>query len=155
MGIAGALLGDPEILVLDEPLNGLDPDGIRWVRELLRGLAAQGRTVFVSSHLLNEMEHTAERIVVIGHGRLLAAGSIADLRGRTTVVRVAAADLAAALARAGGRVEPDGDGLHVRGLAPDVAGRIALDRRVARRELAVRDRGLEESFLALSHGSQS
>ncbi|SHL37619.1 ABC-2 type transport system ATP-binding protein [Pseudonocardia thermophila] len=158
LGIAGALLGDPEVVLLDEPLNGLDPDGIRWVRELLRGLAAQGRTVFVSSHLLNEVEHTAERVVVIGHGRLIATGAIADLLGRTAVLRVTAADpvetaeLATALAWAGGRVEPDGDGLTVRGLAAETAGRIALDRGIALRELATHVRGLEETFHALAHG---
>jgi ABC-2 type transport system ATP-binding protein len=159
LGIAGALLGDPEVLLLDEPLNGLDPDGIRWVRELLRGMAAQGRTVFVSSHLLNEMEHTAERIVVIGHGKLLATGTVAELRSHTTVLRIVPAEpaaspmLAEALVRAGGHVEPDADGLSVRGLGPAVAGRIALERGVALRELATHDRGLEDTFLALSHGA--
>ena len=156
--VAAALVHDPRVLLLDEPLNGLDPDGIRWVRELLRGLAAQGRTVFVSSHLLNEVEHTAERVVVIGHGRLIATGAIADLLGRTAVLRVTAADpvetaeLATALAWAGGRVEPDGDGLTARGLAAETAGRIALDRGIALRELATHVRGLEETFHALAHG---
>jgi len=164
LGIAGALLGDPEVLLLDEPLNGLDPDGIRWVRELLRGMAVQGRTVFVSSHLLNEMEHTAERIVVIGHGKLLATGTVAELRSHTMVLRIAPADprasqvLADALSRAGGRVEvdrsTDSGGLAVRGLPPEAAGRIALERGVALRELAMHDRGLEDTFLALSHGTE-
>jgi ABC-2 type transport system ATP-binding protein len=78
LGIASALLGDPDVLLLDEPVNGLDPEGIRWIRDLLRGLAAQGRTVLVSSHLISEMALTADRLVVIGHGRLLAETSVAD-----------------------------------------------------------------------------
>ncbi|MGI5128827.1 ABC transporter ATP-binding protein [Pseudonocardia sp. CA-107938] len=161
LGIAGALLGDPAVLVLDEPLNGLDPDGIRWVRELLTGLAAQGRTVFVSSHLLGELEHTAERVVVIGHGRLLAAGTIADLRGHTAVLRIvpadpcATADLAGALDRAGGTVDRAPDGLSVRGLPPEAAGRVALERGVALRELSLHDRGLEAAVRALSSGAAS
>ena len=72
LGIAGALLGDPEVLMFDEPVNGLDPDGVRWVRELMRSLAAEGRTVFVSSHLMSEMQLTADQLVVIGRGRLIA-----------------------------------------------------------------------------------
>ena len=88
LGIAGALLGDPEILMLDEPVNGLDPDGVRWIRTLLRSLAEEGRTVFVSSHLMSEMQQTADRLVVIGRGRLIAdelMGSL--LTGTGTVVR--------------------------------------------------------------------
>jgi ABC-2 type transport system ATP-binding protein len=83
LGIAAALLGDPGVLLLDEPVNGLDPEGIRWIRELLRSLAAQGRTVFVSSHLISEMALTAEQLVVIGRGRLLAATSVAELQARS------------------------------------------------------------------------
>ena len=88
LGIAGALLGDPEVLILDEPVNGLDPDGVRWIRTLLRSLAEEGRTVFVSSHLMSEMQQTADRLVVIGRGRLIAdelMGSL--LTGTGTVVR--------------------------------------------------------------------
>ncbi|WP_188194157.1 ABC transporter ATP-binding protein [Nonomuraea sp. SYSU D8015] len=79
LGIAAALLGDPQVLMLDEPVNGLDPDGVRWIRTLLRSLAAEGRTVFVSSHLMSEMEQTADRVVVLGRGRLIADASMADL----------------------------------------------------------------------------
>jgi ABC-2 type transport system ATP-binding protein len=79
LGVASALLGDPEVLMLDEPVNGLDPEGVRWIRELLRSLAAEGRTVFVSSHVISEMALTAERLVVIGRGRLLAETSVAEL----------------------------------------------------------------------------
>jgi ABC-2 type transport system ATP-binding protein len=83
LGIAAALLGDPEVLLLDEPVNGLDPDGIRWVRGLLRSLAAEGRTVFVSSHLIGELSRTADHVVVIGRGRLLADTSVAELSARS------------------------------------------------------------------------
>ena len=83
LGIAAALLGDPEVLLLDEPVNGLDPEGIRWVRDLLRSLAAEGRTVFVSSHLIGELSRTADHVVVIGRGRLLVDTSVADLAARS------------------------------------------------------------------------
>jgi ABC-2 type transport system ATP-binding protein len=83
LGIAAALLGDPEVLLLDEPVNGLDPEGIRWVRDLLRSLAGEGRTVFVSSHLIGELSRTADHVVVIGRGRLLADSSVADLAARS------------------------------------------------------------------------
>ena len=89
LGIAAALLGDPAVLVLDEPVNGLDPDGIRWIRGLLRGLAAEGRTVFVSSHLMSEMALTADHLVIIGRGRLLADVSMTEMTASTTsTVRV-------------------------------------------------------------------
>src|SRR6185369_17156498 len=92
LGIAGALLGDPEVLMFDEPVNGLDPDGVRWVRELMRSLAAEGRTVFVSSHLMSEMQLTADQLVVIGRGRLIADAPVAEViagSSRSTVaVRV-------------------------------------------------------------------
>jgi ABC-2 type transport system ATP-binding protein len=85
LGIAAALLGDPAILLLDEPVNGLDPDGVRWIRELLRGLAAEGRTVFVSSHLMSEMALTADHLIVIGRGRLIADTSLAELTRNTSL----------------------------------------------------------------------
>jgi len=83
LGIAAALLGDPEVLLLDEPVNGLDPEGIRWIRTLVKGLAAQGRTVLVSSHLISEMAHTADALIVIGQGRLLAQATVAQLSARS------------------------------------------------------------------------
>ena len=109
LGLAAALLGDPPTLLLDEPVNGLDPDGIRQVRVLLQDLAAEGRTVFVSSHLMAEMEETAEHVLVIGRGRLVADTSVAELTrraggGSVRVVSPRAAELAAALAAAGGLV---------------------------------------------------
>ena len=93
LGVAAALLGDPGVLVLDEPVNGLDPEGIRWMRDLLRSLAAEGRVVFVSSHLIGEMALTAERLVVIGRGRLLAQTSVAELSGRSASLEQAFLEL--------------------------------------------------------------
>ena len=83
LGIAAALLGDPGVLLLDEPVNGLDPEGIRWIRNLMKNLAAQGRTVLVSSHLINEIAHTADALIVIGRGRLLAQTTVGQLSART------------------------------------------------------------------------
>ena len=108
LGIAAALLGDPEILMFDEPVNGLDPEGILWIRNLMKRLAAEGRTVFVSSHLMSEMENTADHLIVIGRGRLIADCSMAEFIARSTrqAVRVqhaAAGALARAVAAAGGR----------------------------------------------------
>ena len=98
LGIAAALLGDPGVLLLDEPVNGLDPEGIRWVRNLLRDLAAEGRTVFVSSHLIGEMARTADHLVVIGRGRLLADASVAELSARSASLEDAFLELTAASA---------------------------------------------------------
>jgi ABC-2 type transport system ATP-binding protein len=103
LGIAVALLGDPRVLLLDEPANGLDPDGIRWIRQLLRSLAAQGRTVFVSSHLIGEMAQTADRLIVIGDGRLLADTSVAELSARSASLEDAFFELTAGAARYQGR----------------------------------------------------
>lgn len=159
LGIAGALLGDPGILLLDEPLNGLDPAGIRWVRTLLRDLAEQGRTVFVSSHLMNEMEETAERVVIIGNGRLIDSVDVAELRSRVGGVRVvpvdgdAVAGLRALLRHAGAEVAPgpgDLPALDVRGLAAERIGMLACENRVALRELTPHADRLEASFLALT-----
>jgi ABC-2 type transport system ATP-binding protein len=150
LGIGGALLGDPGVLLLDEPLNGLDPEGIRWVRALLLDLASEGRTVFVSSHLLNEMELVAQRVVVIAHGRLV---DVLEVGGAATVrVRPASARLAEALRAAGATVTPAGDGLDVGGVPAQRVGEVALACGIALRELAERRSGLEESFLALTRG---
>ena len=108
LGIAAALLGDPDVLLLDEPVNGLDPEGIRWVRELLRDLADEGRTVLVSSHLMSEMEETADHLVVLGRGRLLADLPMAELLGaalRRPGAQPQAPLLAGALERAGARID--------------------------------------------------
>ncbi|WP_217229411.1 ATP-binding cassette domain-containing protein [Streptomyces anulatus] len=110
LGVAGALLGDPRVLVFDEPVNGLDPDGVRWVRELVRSLAAEGRTVFLSSHLMSEMQLTADRLVIIGRGKLLADAPMADLLAGSSLssVRVRTPD-AADLRTLTGHLLRDGD----------------------------------------------
>ena len=141
LGIAAALLGDPDVLLLDEPVNGLDPEGIRWVRELLRDLADEGRTVLVSSHLMSEMEDTADHLVVLGRGRLLADVPMAELLGAHAVGAGAhpAGDrlLADALRRAGGRVELEIDGaLRVEGLDLAEVGDVAFVADVRLHELS-------------------
>jgi ABC-2 type transport system ATP-binding protein len=152
VGLAGALLGDPGILLLDEPLNGLDPGGIRWVRSLLQGLAGEGRTIFVSSHLLHEMEQVAQRVVVIAHGRFVDAFDIEIGRAATVRVRPASTRLGAALRAAGGTVTPIEDGLDVCGMPAERVGQVALECGIPLRELVERRSGLEESFLALTSG---
>ena len=154
LGIAAALLGDPDVLVLDEPVNGLDPEGIRWVRELLRDLADEGRTVLVSSHLMSEMEDTADHLVILGRGRLLADVPMADLLGRHSAVRVRSPQaplLAAALRQAGGRVELELDGaLRVEGLDVVEVGDVAYVSDVRLHELTRVTASLEAAYLALT-----
>jgi len=154
LGIAAALLGDPDVLLLDEPVNGLDPEGIRWVRELLRALADEGRTVLVSSHLMSEMEDTADHLVVLGRGRLLADVPMADLLGAHSAVRVRSPQaplLAAALRRAGGTVELQLDGsLRVDGLDADRVGDVAFETGVRLHELTRLTASLEAAYLALT-----
>jgi ABC-2 type transport system ATP-binding protein len=153
LGIAGALLGDPPVLLFDEPVNGLDPEGIRWVRTLMRDLAAEGRTVFVSSHLLAEMAHTADRLVVIGRGRLIAATSVSDFVGRAATVRVRTPDadkLSALLAAAGREVHTDGAVLVVRGAAIEDIGELAADNGVTLHELSPQGASLEEAYMEVT-----
>ncbi|MCF6745147.1 ATP-binding cassette domain-containing protein [Blastococcus sp. KM273128] len=154
LGIAAALLGDPEVLILDEPVNGLDPEGIRWVRELLRDLAGQGRTVLVSTHLMSEMQDTADHLVVLGRGRLLADVPMADLLGAHTAVRVRSPQapvLASAVQRAGGHVELEIDGaLRIDGLAAADVGDLAHGIGVRLHELSPVTGSLEEAYLALT-----
>jgi ABC-2 type transport system ATP-binding protein len=155
LGIAAALLGDPDVLLLDEPVNGLDPEGIRWVRELLRDLADEGRTVLVSSHLMSEMEDTADHLVVVGRGRLLADVPVDDLLAGYAEVRVASpslAVLAAALERAGADVSADGpDALRVHGLDVAAVGDVAFEAGVRLHELTRVTVSLEEAYLALTN----
>src|SRR4051795_9446647 len=156
LGIAAALLGDPEIILMDEPVNGLDPEGIRWIRELLRGLAAEGRTVFVSSHLMSEMAVTADHLVIIGRGRLLADVSMADMTASVVPVvhvRTAQPDrLAALLAGPGVTVEQTEPGLmSVRGRTADEIARSALDHHVLVTELTPVHASLEDAYLTLTH----
>jgi ABC-2 type transport system ATP-binding protein len=149
LGIAAALLGDPPVLVLDEPGNGLDPQGIRWLRDLLRTRAARGGTVFVSSHLLSEVEHLADDVVVIARGALVVKGAIADLEKAETLVRTPAPDhLAAVLEAAGGTVRRERDGgLLVHGLSSVEIGDHAYGAGVALHELAPHAGSLEDLFL--------
>jgi ABC-2 type transport system ATP-binding protein len=156
LGIAGALLGEPAVILMDEPVNGLDPEGIRWIRELLRGLAAEGRTVFVSSHLMSEMAVTADHLVLIGRGRLLADVSMADMTASVVpVVHVRTEEpehLGALLAGPGVTVERTGPGLmSVRGRTADEIARAALDRHVLVTELTPVQASLEDAYLALTH----
>jgi ABC-2 type transport system ATP-binding protein len=154
LGIAAALLGEPDVLLLDEPVNGLDPEGIRWVRELLRGLADEGRTVLVSSHLMSEMEDTADHLVVLGRGRLLADVPMAELLGAHSAVRVRTPQgpmLADALRQAGGRVGLEIDGaLLVEGLELTEVGDIAFVADVRLHELSRVTASLEAAYLALT-----
>jgi len=157
LGIAAALLGDPGTLVLDEPVNGLDPDGIRWIRNLLKDLAGQGRTVFVSSHLMSEMALTAEHVVIIGKGRLLADLPVGEVLASTTRASVTvrspdARRLETALAGPGVVITRSGpDLLVVTGLTAAQIGDHALAERVAVHELTPRHASLEEAFMDLTN----
>jgi len=159
LGIAAALLGDPWLLLLDEPVNGLDPDGIVWVRNLLRSLAAQGRGVLVSSHLISEMALTADRLVVIGRGRLIAETSVADLVARSPKRRVlvrspGARTLASLLREAGAQVEQaTGGALMVEEISPQLIADIAASHQLAVHELTPQGASLEEAFMDLTRDS--
>jgi ABC-2 type transport system ATP-binding protein len=153
LGLAAALLGDPDALVLDEPINGLDPDGIRWMRGLLRALADEGRTVLLSSHVLSEVQQTVDDVVVIRHGRIVFDGTLDTLEAGTARVRVDAADRAAlqdALTRAGATVELGPAGLTVLGLDAARTGEVARDAGIALTHLSDEGDGLESVFLALT-----
>ena len=161
LGIAAALLGDPGVVMFDEPVNGLDPEGIVWIRTLMRSLAAEGRTVFVSSHLMSEMESTADHLIVIGRGRLIADCSMAEFiaRGTGQAVRVRTPQpdgLARAVTAAGGTVSPAGQGgpeIEVRGLPPARIGDLALASGIALHHLAPARASLEEAFMELTADS--
>ncbi|MGI5158373.1 ATP-binding cassette domain-containing protein [Microbispora sp. CA-102843] len=156
LGIASALLGDPATLILDEPVNGLDPEGILWIRTLLEGLAAEGRTVFVSSHLMSEMALTAEQLIIVGRGRLIADVPVADFvrdsSRLTTRVRSPQADrLRDLLAGPDVTVTADGAGvLRVHGLGGEAVGRIAARHGVTLYELTPVHVSLEEAFMELT-----
>jgi ABC-2 type transport system ATP-binding protein len=156
LGIAAALLGDPATVILDEPVNGLDTEGIRWIRSLLRGLAAEGRTVFVSSHLMGEMALTAQHLIVIGRGRLIADTGVEEFVARAApgVVRVRSTDPAALAALLRSRevaVSEAGDGaLAVSGLSTDQVGRLAGDAGITLLELTAQQASLEEAFIDLT-----
>jgi ABC-2 type transport system ATP-binding protein len=153
LGIATALLGSPETLILDEPANGLDPAGIRWMRDLLRGFADQGGTVLLSSHLLHEIEVIADDLVVIGNGRIVADGTKAELLAAAGTLARASdpSALARALAHAGLGANPTGDGAVRTEASAELVGQIALKAGIALTELrAAEGAGLEEMFLELT-----
>ena len=159
LGIAGALLGDPQILMFDEPVNGLDPEGILWIRNLMKALAAEGRTVFVSSHLMSEMENTADHLLVIGRGKLIADCTVAEFIAansqQTVRVRTPQPDLLTKLvAAAGATIREDGDGsMVITGLDASRVGDLAYDNAVRLHELAPVHASLEQAFMELTSSS--
>jgi ABC-2 type transport system ATP-binding protein len=159
LGIAAALLGDPAILMFDEPVNGLDPEGILWIRNLMKALAAEGRTVFVSSHLMSEMENTADYLLVIGRGKLIADCTVQEFIARNSVqtVRVRTPQreaLATAVTLAGGSTLDGADGaIVVQGLAAEQIGDLAYDKAIRLHELAPTQASLEEAFMELTASS--
>jgi ABC-2 type transport system ATP-binding protein len=158
LGIATALLGDPQTVMLDEPVNGLDPEGIHWIRNLLKSLAAEGRTVFVSSHLMSEMALTAEHLIVIGRGKLIADTSVADfLAGASKqLVHVRTpqdAQLREIVAGLGGTVtDVEGGLLEVSGLTAEQIGEAAAAQKIVLHELTPHQASLEEAFMDLTRG---
>lgn len=153
LGIAAALLGDPSVLLFDEPVNGLDPEGIHWVRTLMRTLAGEGRTVFVSSHLLSEMAETADRLIVIGQGRLIASTTVAEFLDRSGAagVRVRSPQLAALrslLTAAGLAVRDEPDALTVADTTTDAVGELAGRHHVTLYELTALRTSLEQAYLS-------
>jgi ABC-2 type transport system ATP-binding protein len=153
LGIAAALLGDPPVLLFDEPVNGLDPEGIRWVRSLMRSLAGEGRTVLVSSHLLAEMANTADRLVVIGRGKLIASTTVHDFVSGADAVRVRSPQLDSLrrlLNDAEIRFDAEPDALLVRGTAIEVIGDLAARNAITLHELSARQTSLEEAYLQLT-----
>ncbi|MYW67650.1 ATP-binding cassette domain-containing protein [Streptomyces sp. SID8379] len=156
LGIAGALLGDPQILMFDEPVNGLDPEGIHWIRNLMKSLAAAGRTVFVSSHLMSEMALTADHLVVIGQGRLLADTSMADFirQNSRSYVRLRSPQrerLLDVLHEAGITVVESGNGtLEVDGGSTEQLGELAASHQLVLHELSPQQASLEEAFMQLT-----
>jgi ABC-2 type transport system ATP-binding protein len=158
LGIAAALLADPPVLMLDEPMNGLDAEGVRWIRQLLTSLAAEGRTVLVSSHLMSEMAMMADHLIIIGRGQLLAdtptAEFLLDARRDVLVKSPRAADLARLLTAGGSAVRPEGtDGLAVSGLDAPAIGDLALAHGIAIHELVPRHACLEDAYLDLTSAS--
>ena len=156
LGIAAALLGNPEVVMLDEPVNGLDPDGIRWIRDLMKTLAAEGRTVFLSSHLMSEMALTADHLIVIGRGRLIADVAVDEFIRRhskhTVLVRSPqATELAELLAAPGVSIETIEHGLiEIEGLTAEQIGREAIANKVVLYELTPQQASLEEAFMVLT-----
>jgi ABC-2 type transport system ATP-binding protein len=159
LGIAAALLGDPQILMFDEPVNGLDPEGILWIRNLMKALAAEGRTVFVSSHLMSEMENTADHLVVIGKGKLIADCTVSEFIAANSQVNVRVRtpqpeQLTRLVATAGGTVQDNGEGvIVVSGLEVSKVGDLAFDNDVRLHELSPVHASLEQAFMELTASS--
>ena len=159
LGIAAALLGDPPVLIFDEPVNGLDPEGIQWVRRLMRSLAADGRTVLVSSHLMSEMALTADHLIVIGRGRMIADTSVEDFIASSSrrSVRVRTPDVEAlrgALVATGATLQAgSGDAFEVSGIDAEGIGRLASAKGITLFELSPQQASLEEAFMELTHDS--
>jgi ABC-2 type transport system ATP-binding protein len=159
LGIATAMLGDPPVLMFDEPAGGLDAEGIQWIRQLFKTLAAEGRTVFVSSHLMSEMALTADHLIIIGRGRLLANTPTeqfieSSTRADVLVRSPRAGDLAGLLTASGGAVVPDGDGgLGVTGLDAPAIGDLAAEHGIAVHELVPRHASLEQAYLDITRDS--
>jgi len=158
LGLAAALIGNPRVLVLDEPANGLDPDGIRWLRGFFRHLASEGRTILVSSHQLNEIQEIADRVVILNRGQLVSSGSIEELTAGTDSVRVRTpnpATLGPAIAAQGGHAQQtDPTTLHVRGIPIEQVGHIAFTSGVELHELSAHRFDLEQLFFSLTEQSQ-
>jgi ABC-2 type transport system ATP-binding protein len=156
LGIAAALLGDPPVVMFDEPVNGLDPEGVVWIRNLLKSLAAEGRTVFLSSHLMSEMSMTADRLIIIGRGRLIADTTVEELLdgGAGAYVRVRSPEgelLATLLADHGAAVAREADGsLHATGVSIDVVGEVARANAVTLQELSAHQATLEQRYMELT-----
>jgi len=158
LGIAAAMLGDPQVLMFDEPVNGLDPEGIIWIRQFMQTMAARGRTVFVSSHLMSEMSVTAQHLIVIGRGRLLADMSTSEFiaknsEARTRVRSPQGERLAAELGRHGGRVTQVDGFLEVEGMSTDQVGDVAAAHGLTVHELFTQRSSLEEAFMELTRDS--
>jgi ABC-2 type transport system ATP-binding protein len=159
LGIAGALLGDPAVLMFDEPLNGLDPEGIVWIRQLMQRLAAEGRTVFVSSHLMNEMAVTADHLIVIGQGKLLRDEGVSQFVDSNSehwvlVRSPQLEELSATLVKAGARVRPGTeDSIEFAGLDARAIGELAAANGITLHELATQRASLEDAFMDLTHNS--
>jgi ABC-2 type transport system ATP-binding protein len=159
LGIAGAMLGDPGVMLFDEPVNGLDPEGIRWIRNLLRSFAAEGRTILVSSHLMSEIALTADHLIVIGRGQLIADASVGEFIEQSTqnFVRVRSRqieELARAVIAGGGTTWPEDDGaLAISGLPIEAVGDLARDAGIALHELSPQLASLEEAFMELTRDS--
>jgi ABC-2 type transport system ATP-binding protein len=154
LGLAAALLGEPELLILDEPANGLDPEGVRWLRDFLRAFAAEGKTVFVSSHVLAEVAQTVDRVLIVNRGRLVVESPLSELTARVgggVRVRSPQSDaLARALRGEGHEVEAAGDALVVRGASAEQVGELAAANGLVLHELVRADSSLEDVFLELT-----